>query len=201
MTAATVIPPPARGRRALAAALASIALTATLAACTGDDDNTVSVFAVKAGECFTVPKSVKVQLSTLSRVGCDKPHSLEAYATPVYRPAGSVSSQRPSTPKVPTGVPTAVPTALPSIAQPSAPSASVAGLDYPGASVLKKFADGACAQAYGPYVGVDYLESDFFYTYLLPSARSWEQSGDRKVICFVTTTGGTLKSSVKGSKR
>jgi hypothetical protein len=72
---------------------------------------------------------------------------------------------------------------------------------YPGPDALDKYAKGACAQRFTAYVGVDYLESKLFFTYLLPSARSWEQDNDRTILCFVTTTGGTLTASVKGSKR
>lgn len=72
---------------------------------------------------------------------------------------------------------------------------------YPGSDVLTTFAQGACAQRYGGYVGVDYLDSKLFFTYLLPSARSWEQDDDHKVICFVTTTGSKLTASVKGTKQ
>jgi hypothetical protein len=70
---------------------------------------------------------------------------------------------------------------------------------YPGDDVLKKYADGACAQRYEGYVGVAYADSSLFFTYLLPSARGW-QGGDRSVVCFVTTTGQSLTRSVKGSK-
>ncbi|GAA4711849.1 septum formation family protein [Nocardioides conyzicola] len=72
---------------------------------------------------------------------------------------------------------------------------------YPGDDALAKFANGACAGEYGKYVGVDYLDSKLFYTYLLPSARSWENEDDRSVICFVTSAGEPLQGSVKGSKR
>jgi hypothetical protein len=72
---------------------------------------------------------------------------------------------------------------------------------YPGDAALKQFADAACAQAYTGYVGKDYLDSSYFFTYLLPSARGWEQHKDRNVLCFVTTTGQQLTSSVKNSKR
>lgn len=71
---------------------------------------------------------------------------------------------------------------------------------YPGDSQLTKFAQGACAGEYAEYVGIDYLDSELFYTYLLPSARSWEDD-DRSAICFVTTAGEPLRGSVKGSKR
>lgn len=72
---------------------------------------------------------------------------------------------------------------------------------YPGNDALAQFAQGACAQRFGNYVGVNYLDSKLYFTYLLPSPRSWEQADDRNVICFVTTAGGTLTSSVKGSKK
>ena len=81
-----------------------------------------------------------------------------------------------------------------------ADSGDQAGDTYPGDDALAKFANGACAGEYGKYVGVDYLDSELFYTYLLPSARSWEDD-DRSVICFVTSAGEPLQGSVKGSKR
>jgi hypothetical protein len=72
---------------------------------------------------------------------------------------------------------------------------------YPGDAALKQFADAACAQHYRDYVGRDYLDSSYFFTYLLPSARGWERQKDRTVLCFVTTTGQQLTASVKNSKR
>ncbi len=82
--------------------------------------------------------------------------------------------------------------------------ANVDGTDpsvYPGSDLLGKFAQGKCAQSFGSYVGVSYLDSSLFFTYLFPSARGWEQDHDRNVICFVTTTGAQLTASVKGSKK
>jgi hypothetical protein len=73
---------------------------------------------------------------------------------------------------------------------------------YPGNDLLARFAQGACAQRFKGYVGIDYLDSkSLFFTYLLPSPRSWESGDDRNVICFITTAGGTLTSSVKGSRK
>ena len=71
---------------------------------------------------------------------------------------------------------------------------------YPGDTALTTFADGACAQEFAGYVGVSYQDSSLFFTYLLPSARSWELNADRTVICFVTTTGQQLTASVAGSR-
>jgi hypothetical protein len=71
---------------------------------------------------------------------------------------------------------------------------------YPGNQALETFAKGACASAFTAYVGTAYPDSSLFYTYLLPSPRSWTGTEDRSVICFITTTGATLTASVKGSK-
>lgn len=72
---------------------------------------------------------------------------------------------------------------------------------YPGDAALTAFAQGACAKAFTDYVGISYLDSSLYFTYLLPSARSWEQGKDRAVLCFITTTGEPLTTSVKDSKR
>lgn len=74
-----------------------------------------------------------------------------------------------------------------------------AGDSYPGTSALQKFAQGACLQRFSGYVGDDYRDSALFYTYLLPSVRSWA-SGDHTVDCVITTTGRALTRSVKNSR-
>ncbi|WP_372728286.1 septum formation family protein [Nocardioides sp.] len=71
---------------------------------------------------------------------------------------------------------------------------------FPGDEALTKFAEGACAQEFREYVGVDYLDSKLFFTYLVPSPRSW-QDDDRETICLVTNAGEPLTGSVQGSKR
>lgn len=73
--------------------------------------------------------------------------------------------------------------------------------EYPGNAELDRFANGACAEQFGVYVGIAYPDSSLWMTYLLPSPRSWQQAKDRSVLCFVTTTGSELTSSVKGSKQ
>jgi hypothetical protein len=72
--------------------------------------------------------------------------------------------------------------------------------EFPGDEALTNFADGACAERFGEYVGVDYLDSDLFFTYLLPSPRSWQED-DRSVLCLVTAAGGDLVGSVEGSEQ
>ena len=80
------------------------------------------------------------------------------------------------------------------------PPAGVQGDAYPGDALLSDFATAACAEAFEPYVGVSYLNSSLYYTFLIPSARGWQESDDRTVTCFVTTTGEELSSSVKGTR-
>lgn len=69
---------------------------------------------------------------------------------------------------------------------------------FPGDAATKAFADGACAEEFAGYVGVDYRDAPahLFFTYLVPSARSWSEGSDRTVTCFVTTTGDPLTGSV-----
>ena len=74
-----------------------------------------------------------------------------------------------------------------------------AGDNYPGSKALITFANATCLQHFAAYVGIAYQRSSLFYTYLLPSVRSWS-SGDRTITCVITTTGAKLQSSVKGSK-
>ncbi|SDC59589.1 Septum formation [Sanguibacter gelidistatuariae] len=70
---------------------------------------------------------------------------------------------------------------------------------FPGDAALVTFADGMCAEGFEDYVGVDYRDSALYFTYLLPSARGWDQGPDTSVLCFVTTTGEQLTASVRGT--
>ena len=90
--------------------------------------------------------------------------------------------------------------AIVSYAPAGSASTSTSTSTYPSSDVLTNFAQGGCAQKFQSYVGINYLDSSYFFTFLLPSARGWEQDNDRNVICFVTTTGATLTASVKNAK-
>jgi hypothetical protein len=140
----------------------------------GSGAKSESVFSVRPGQCFQTPTSVQAELSSLKGIPCSDPHTREAYALVPYAASSGGSGTA---------------------------SATGSSGAYPGSDALSAFAQGACAQRFTSYVGVDYLDSSLFFTYLLPSARSWQSDDDRDVICFVTTTGGTLSGSVKGSKK
>jgi hypothetical protein len=160
-----------RGERVLRAGVLAAAVTLVAGGCSwfghhGSSASSTSVFDVKPGDCFTVPKDITVELTNLSKVSCTKPHEQEAFALVPY----------------------------------ADPSGATGASAFPGDAALKTFADGACAERYEGYVGVDYRDSSLYFTYLNPSARSWQQDDDRTTICFVTTTGQQLTKSVKGAK-
>ena len=74
------------------------------------------------------------------------------------------------------------------------------GSAYPGPQPLQHFANAKCLQHFAGFVGVPYQQSSLFFTYLLPSVRSWA-AGDHTITCVVTTTGAKLTASVQGSKQ
>jgi len=79
---------------------------------------------------------------------------------------------------------------------------STGDIGYPGSDALTTYANSVCAERFAGYVGVPYTDSSLYFTFLLPSARSWQSANDRSVICFATTTGGqSLTGSIKNSKR
>ena len=71
------------------------------------------------------------------------------------------------------------------------------GDTYPGEADLGDFADGACVSDFAGYVGSDYLDSELFVTYLLPTLESWNADGDndRTVVCLITDPSAPRQSS------
>jgi hypothetical protein len=73
--------------------------------------------------------------------------------------------------------------------------------DFPGDDELDDFAQAACLDPFTDYVYIDYIDSSLFITYLLPTVRSWNEEGDREVVCIAQTTGEQIQGSVEGSQR
>jgi hypothetical protein len=73
--------------------------------------------------------------------------------------------------------------------------------DFPGDDELDDFAQAACLDPFTDYVDIDYVDSSLFITYLLPTVRSWNEEGDREVVCIAQTTGEQIQGSVEGSQR
>lgn len=153
----------------------------------GDDDSEgVSVFSVGPGQCFAAPAEVVAQVSDLDRVACDRPHDRELYARVTYAPPGAEPAADGEE-----GADDGSGESAPAPADDAA---------FPGDDALNAFAQAACAREFGPYVGREYLDSSLFFTYLVPSPRSW-QDADRDVLCFANAAGEPLDASVKDSGR
>lgn len=140
----------------------------------------ISVFDLRVGDCAIPPEKVtkdfQGNLPTITVMPCQAEHTLEYYDKVPY----SLAPDRPGTSG--TTVPANIDT-------------------YPGEAALKLFADSRCANRFEAYVSTAYTDSKLFLTYLTPSVRSWNDPDqrDRDVLCFVTTAGEKLTSSVKGS--
>jgi hypothetical protein len=63
--------------------------------------------------------------------------------------------------------------------------------DFPGIDTILEEADAACLADYAEFVGVDYLESRFDFSYYHPTESSW-QGGDREILCLIYDPAGEL---------
>lgn len=76
---------------------------------------------------------------------------------------------------------------------------------YPGFEALESEAQVACLEAFEPYVGISPFDSNLFYSWMVPTLASWEDTdvgerGDREIICVVGSGDGEpLTSSVQGT--
>jgi hypothetical protein len=74
---------------------------------------------------------------------------------------------------------------------------------YPGFEALEAIAQARCLGAFEEYVGVSPFESDFFFSWLLPTLNTWERDGDREIICVIGEGNGAPlpPGSVRGADR
>ena len=73
--------------------------------------------------------------------------------------------------------------------------------DYPGDDAVRQEAEKLCVQPFAEYIGVDYVDSSLFLTYLLPSLRSWED-GDKDVTCIAQVIDAKgIEGTLQGSQR
>lgn len=66
------------------------------------------------------------------------------------------------------------------------------------AVAIDEAANTFCVGKFEEYVGLAYEESQLFYTYLIPSAESWD-AGDRETVCIVMPAEDTTTGSLKGA--
>lgn len=74
--------------------------------------------------------------------------------------------------------------------------------EFPGDAALQQSAQDLCAgQDFTTYVGVPYEESEVYFSYLVPSADTWDD-GDREIVCLLTNQEGTdTTGSLRGANR
>lgn len=164
------LPVPDDGRRTRA--VTCVVVLMLLAGCSffdDDDSETVSVFDLAAGDCVRAPGPKEV---TVELTQLTKVPCDQPHEMELY-----AHVDYPEQASADTG----------------------AGSTFPGEATLRDFADGACAGEFADYVGIDYRDSSLWFTYLMPSARSWQAEDDRTVLCFITTTGDQLTQSVAGT--
>jgi len=71
---------------------------------------------------------------------------------------------------------------------------------FPGDDQIEAAAQQACDEAFASYVGVSYDESTLDYSYVGPSAETWDL-GDRQIACLLIDPAGETTGSLEGSAR
>lgn len=73
--------------------------------------------------------------------------------------------------------------------------------EYPGTEAIETEADAGCYDAFGPFVGFAYEDSELDFNYYYPTAESWAE-GDRIVSCLILeVSGADVTGSLAGAGR
>lgn len=75
-----------------------------------------------------------------------------------------------------------------------------AGADapYPGGAQVQSAAQQGCQDRFADYVGQAYEDSAYYFTAIAPTRKSWEDRGDRRVLCAVISSNeDPLTASVR----
>lgn len=76
---------------------------------------------------------------------------------------------------------------------------------YPGFEALEAEAQVRCLEEFEPYVGISAFDSNLFYSWMVPTLASWEDTdigerGDREILCVVGSKDGEpLNNTVRNS--
>ena len=71
------------------------------------------------------------------------------------------------------------------------------GDDYPGASLIQDQAEKFCFTEFRTFVGVSPAKSKFRATFLQPTKQTWEQAGDREIVCLAGSTSGGIVGTLR----
>ena len=72
--------------------------------------------------------------------------------------------------------------------------------EWPGYTSLENTADAECVSRFKPYVGIDYENSSWFITWLVPTEESWNQVDDRDATCVLYGYFGTTSRAARNSR-
>jgi hypothetical protein len=142
-----------------------------------DDDGSisepgdVSVFDLRIGDCVETGEELEVDVASLRGVPCAQTHTHEVFGVVDLESVASDDDDR-----------------------------FADGAAYPGEGPLEDEAKRVCVDEFASYVGVDYADSSLFFTYLVPSVRSWQEDDDRDVVCLAMRSGEPMQGSVRGSE-
>ncbi len=74
--------------------------------------------------------------------------------------------------------------------------------DWPGEQAVRDRSAEGCLAAFTGFVGVDFEQSVYDVTPLMPTEASWEQIDDREVLCALFELDGSLRTgSARGTAR
>lgn len=78
-----------------------------------------------------------------------------------------------------------------------------AGADapFPGGAEVQSLAQQGCQERFADYVGQAYEDSAYYFSAIAPTRKSWEDRGDRRVLCsIIASDGGRLEGSVAAAE-
>lgn len=68
---------------------------------------------------------------------------------------------------------------------------------FPGGAEVQSLAQQGCQERFADYVGQAYEDSAYYFSAIAPTRKSWEDRGDRRVLCsIIASDGGRLDASV-----
>jgi len=71
---------------------------------------------------------------------------------------------------------------------------------YSGQEALLDDTTAWCVSQFKNYVGIDYAESVYFVTQLVPTRESWDD-GDREALCLLTIADGMSAGTARNARR
>jgi hypothetical protein len=72
------------------------------------------------------------------------------------------------------------------------------GAPYPGDNEVTSQGDRLCLEAFAPYVGIEYQDSQWDYFFFSPAEQTWNDFDDRQVVCYLVDPDLT---KIEGSLR